>query len=238
MKSLNSATPNPIQVVRQPWQHLTLWALSTLGWLILFPIFWFLTLQSLAIWMLGQSVWMGHLALWLLLGRSSLVTWSTFAILTTAPPALSYSACRKVGVKGLLPIAILSALLIPVGLKIGRIDTQGTILAPLEIAAKGGDLPKARGLMLTLTRRYHRYEFFTNGGDLIRLGIDPNVQGDMGNTPLMTVLDEPTYVQQLIELGANVNIKNQAGETAIDLATNPQTIQLLKQAGARSGRSE
>jgi hypothetical protein len=32
----------------------------------------------------------------------------------------------------------------------------------------------------------------------------------------------------LLGLGANVNVKNQAGKTAIDLATNPQTIQLLE----------
>lgn len=238
MKSLSSAAPKPLQIARQPWQDLIFWAVSTLGWLVLFPLFWFLTVQSLAIWMLGQSVWMGHLALWLLLGRSSLLTWSTFAILTTAPPALSYYACRKVGMRGLLPIAILSALLIPAGQYFGRIDTHGAILAPLQIAAQNGDLPKARSLMLTLTRRYYRYGFFTDGSNLIRLGIDPNVQGDMGNTPLMTVLDNPTYVQHIIALGANVNVKNQAGKTAIDLATNPQTIQLLKQAGAQSGRSE
>jgi ankyrin repeat protein len=162
----------------------------------------------------------------------------TFGILTTAPPAISYCACRKVGMKGLLPIVVLSALLIPAGQSFGRIDTYGTILALLQVASQNGDLPKARGLLLTLTRRYHHYSFFTDGGDLIRLGIDPNVRGDMSNTPLMTVLDNPTYVQHLLGLGANVNAKNQAGKTAIDSATNPQTIQLLKQAGAKSGRSE
>jgi hypothetical protein len=238
MKSLNSATSKLSQVARQPQSSLILWALSTVSWLLIFPVFWFLTVQSLAIWMLGQSVWMGHLALWMLLGRSSLITWSTFAILATAPPAISYCACRKVGMKGLLPIAILSVLLIPAGQSFGRIDTYGTILTPLHIASQNGDLPKSRGLLLTLTRRYHHYSFFTDGGDLIRLGIDPNVRGDMGNTPLMTVLDNPTYVQHLLGLGANVNAENQAGKTALDLATNPQTIQLLKQAGAKSGRSE
>ncbi|MDJ0620959.1 MAG: hypothetical protein QNJ63_30190 [Calothrix sp. MO_192.B10] len=213
-----------------------LWSICTLAWFFVFPLFWFLTGHTVFIWMLGQSKWISQIGLWLtrigvlLVAKISTESAIALAMMTLLPIIVSGYLCKHYGAKALIPFAALTIMLVPIGLVYGRIDKQGTINENLYSAVQRGDLRQCRGLLLILVRRYHQYGFFTDGKDLIRTGVDPNIQDSRGMTPLMAVVDNPLYVQQLVQSGADINITNNEGKTALDLATSyPETQQILKQ---------
>jgi hypothetical protein len=196
-------------------------------WVILFFLSYFLLWQSALIWLLGQNVLPGKFAVWLasvgFLGLGQLL-----------PPGITVALGWKYGTKGILPLFVLSLAIVPITLTYGRIDTQGTIWRNFDRAVQQNNMDQARGLLLILTRRYAEYGYFTDGAALIRAGVDPNVQDSRGITALMSVLDNPTEVQQLIQRGADVRIKDHSGNTALDYAKSyPQTMQILQQADHR-----
>ena len=71
-----------------------------------------------------------------------------------------------------------------------------------------------------------------NASDLIKRGVDVNVQNDNGMTALM-IASEAGHVELLVELlgvGADVNIQNSVGDTALILATmegQPDSLEIL-----------
>jgi ankyrin repeat protein len=70
---------------------------------------------------------------------------------------------------------------------------------------------------------------------LISEGVDVNFKDPEGMTPLMFAvqLTTPDIATLLIDAGANVNVKNDYGKTALNLAPSPEIIDLLKAAGAK-----
>ena len=59
-----------------------------------------------------------------------------------------------------------------------------------------------------------------------------NKQDELGQTALHNAVsgDRPTTARMLIELGADVNIKDKYNKTALDLAKNPEVIKVIKDA--------
>ena len=74
---------------------------------------------------------------------------------------------------------------------------------------------------------------------LIQAGADVTAKDNDGRTPLLHAArwsDEttpPEIVTLLIQAGADVNAKDNDDRTPLSLATNPEIIKILKDAGAR-----
>ena len=89
--------------------------------------------------------------------------------------------------------------------------------------------------------------FYGDGSEMVRLlmqrGIRINTQDNEGNTALMmaVMMGETTGVQALLDSGANPNIKNKAGKTALQIAREEidheynrnEIVKLLKEHGAK-----
>jgi len=98
---------------------------------------------------------------------------------------------------------------------------------------------------------------FAQSAQELRLSYDRYLETDRGRailarivngfyreskTPLMLRIDDPDMVQTLLNYGADVNIYDSRGQTALFYATNPQVMDLLLNAGAdinfRNNRNE
>ena len=64
-----------------------------------------------------------------------------------------------------------------------------------------------------------------NALELIKRGVDVNVQNDNSMTALMIAseADNIELLEDLLGLGADVNIRNSVGDTALILATSERT---------------
>ncbi len=81
---------------------------------------------------------------------------------------------------------------------------------------------------------------------LMQHGVRINAQDNEGNTALMMAVTHQNYhvVQALLDAGANPNIKNKAGKTALQIARNEidddywrnETVKHLKEHGAKEGK--
>ena len=81
---------------------------------------------------------------------------------------------------------------------------------------------------------------------LMQHGVRINAQDNEGNTALMVAVKGDNYdmVQALLDAGANPNIKNKAGKTALQIARNEidndywrnETVKHLKEHGAKEGK--
>lgn len=76
---------------------------------------------------------------------------------------------------------------------------------------------------------------------LLERGADPNQQDELGRTPLMIAIQEGLGVSfladLLVQFGANINLLDQEGDSALDLAIfykHDEAVQLLRVRGATS----
>ena len=76
----------------------------------------------------------------------------------------------------------------------------------------------------------------------MRRGVRINTQDHEGNTALMIVVQRggnAEAVKAFLDAGANPNIKNKAGKTALQIAMEkklPAVVKLLREHGAREGK--
>jgi ankyrin repeat protein len=78
------------------------------------------------------------------------------------------------------------------------------------------------------------HEALAQGAQLLGAGADINAAASTGWTPLHCTArcNKPEVAKVLLANGAQVNARNNAGYTAVELAQNAQTIDVLKGAGA------
>ncbi len=73
---------------------------------------------------------------------------------------------------------------------------------------------------------------------LIKKGVDVNVKGKYGSTPLHFAAKRGRIkvMKLLMQNGANVNFKNYRSKTPLDLAKADKMKKLIRQAGGKSGK--
>ncbi|KAF9198798.1 hypothetical protein BGZ49_000280 [Haplosporangium sp. Z 27] len=82
-----------------------------------------------------------------------------------------------------------------------------------------------------------QYSILTGKDEIAKDILDSTFEQDIdakfgsGNTALhlATVLGAPTMVSALIERGADINLKNKRGYSAVDMSDNPDILELLEQ---------
>lgn len=213
MRTIKTALGTTLFVLAIPF-----WFFSSLAFLLL-------TGTVVLAWFLGWNDAIGHIALWFAHGwQNALLFWAFVLI----PPLLMVALYFKIGTRAALPFLALASLLLFVSLTAGRIDKLGTTTGLVSEAVRQGNVRQARTPMLMLMNRFQHHQIAER---LLQAGIDPNVRDDRGVTVLMSVNNQPEYVQLLVEQGAEVNARDHSGETAL-MGADARSTEILLKAGA------